>query len=161
VPGETRDKLLEPFISAACVTLREMAGTEVLAGSAHETRLENSLTDISAVLRLTSATDGFLVLSFPECTAYAVARRVLDGVTTELDESMIRDCVGEIANVVAGQAKALLAETPFHFAFSMPKVVVGPDPELRPKQGQDCFVVTLTSDVGEFAMQLAVTLDRR
>jgi chemotaxis protein CheX len=161
LPDETRDKLLEHFISAACATLREMAGTEVVARSVHETTLDNSLTDISAALRLISSTDGFLVLSFPERTAHAIARRVLDGVTTELDESMIWDCVGEIANVVAGQAKALLAETPFHFAFSMPKVVVGPNPELQPKQGQNCFVITLTCDVGEFAMQLAVALDRR
>jgi chemotaxis protein CheX len=160
-PDATRETLLEPFISAVCVTLREMAGTEVVARSVHETALNNSLTDISAAVHLTSTTDGFLVVSFPERSAYAVARRVLDGVTTELDESMIRDCVGEIANVVAGQAKALLAETPFHFVFSMPKVVVGPDPELQPKQGLECFVVTLTSDVGEFAVQLAVALERR
>jgi chemotaxis protein CheX len=159
VPDDARDKLLEPFILAACVTLREMAGTEVVVRSAQETTLDISLDDISAALRLASARDGLLVLRFPRRTADAIARRVLDGVTTELDESMIRDCVGEIANVVAGQAKAMLAETPFHFAFSMPKVVVGPHPELRPKQGQDCFVVALTSDVGEFALQLAVALD--
>jgi len=137
-----------------------MAGTEVVARSVDETTLDSSLDDISAALSLTSATDGFLVLRFPRRTADAIARRVLDGVTTELDERMTRDCVGEIANVVAGQAKAMLAETPFHFAFSLPKVVLGPDPELRPKEGHDCFVVTLTSDVGEFVMQLAVALDQ-
>jgi hypothetical protein len=51
----------------------------------------------------------------------------------------------------------LLASTSCRFVFSLPKVVAGEGPNLRPEQGQDCLVVTLSSDLGEFAMQLFLT----
>ena len=157
VAGEIRDTLLEPFITATCVALGEMASTEVVVRAVYQKTVPHALGDIAAVLELLSAREGFLVLSFPERTAAALAGRILAGVAEEVDADLIRDCVGEIANVVAGQAKALLAGTPYRFAFSLPKVVVG-GPEFRPKQGQDCLVVAFNSDLGEFAMQLVLEL---
>jgi CheY-specific phosphatase CheX len=99
--------------------------------------------------------EGALVLSFPQTTAAALARRILAGVTTEVDESLIRDCVGEIASVVTGQAKALIAERPFRFGFSLPQVVVNAE-EFQPQQGSDSLVVEFNCDQGEFALQLFV-----
>jgi chemotaxis protein CheX len=157
VVGEVRDKLLEPFITAACTALGEMAGTEVIARAVYRKTLPPALGDIAAVVELLSAREGFLVLSFPKQTAAALAGRILAGVTKEVDEDLICDCMGEIANVVAGQAKALLADTPYRFTFSLPKVVVG-GREFDPKQGQDYLVVVFSSDLGEFAMQLVLEL---
>ena len=78
---------------------------------------------------------------------------MLADVTTELDEQLIRDCVGEIGNVVSGQAKALLAGTPFAFTFSLPEVVVGAN-HFQPASGQECLVVAFNSDQGEFSLRL-------
>ena len=84
------------------------------------------LGDIAAVLTLTSA-PGAMVLGFPEQTASALAGRILSGVTAVIDGQLIRDCVGEIANVIVGQAKAMLAGTSYHFAFSVPNVTAACD----------------------------------
>jgi chemotaxis protein CheX len=148
------EEVLQPFISAASVTLHEMAGVETIGRSARQS-LDELQDDISAVVRIISATAGSLILTFPYRTASAIARRVLDGVATEPDDGMIRDCMGEIANVVAGQAKAMLAETPFHFAFSMPKVFVGHHAESWPNQERP-FVAVLTSDLGDFSLRLTL-----
>ncbi len=157
VVGELRAKLLEPFIAATCAALGEMAGTEVVVRAVYQKTMHHALGDIAAVFRLRSATEGSLVLSFPQRTAAALAGRILAGVTQEVDENLIRDCAGEIANVVAGQAKALLAETPYRFAFFMPQVVIDAK-EFRPPQGLDCLVVAFRSDPGEFALQLFLKL---
>jgi chemotaxis protein CheX len=157
VVGEVRDKLLEPFITAVCVALGEMAGTEVVVRAVYRKTIHHASGDIAAVLELMSATEGPLVLSFPERTAAALAGRALAGAAEEVDENLTRDCVGEIANVVAGQAKAMLANTPYHFAFTTPKIVVGAD-EFRLPHGLDCLVVAFSSDQGEFALQLFLKL---
>jgi CheY-specific phosphatase CheX len=60
--------------------------------------------------------------------------------------------VGEIANVIAGQAKAILADTPYRFTFTVPEVVAAR--EFRPPQSLDCLVVAFRSDQGDFALQL-------
>jgi CheY-specific phosphatase CheX len=65
----------------------------------------------TVVLGIKPATEGLLVLSFPDRTAAAITERVLADAKEEIDETLVRDCVGEIANVIAGQAKTLLAGT--------------------------------------------------
>jgi chemotaxis protein CheX len=153
VVGEIRDQLVEPFITATRSALGEMAGTEVVVRTVYQKALRHTLGDIAAVLGLQAATEGFLVLGFPRRTAADLAGRILAGVTQEVDENLIRDCVGEIANVVAGQAKAILAGTPYRFTFSLPEVVVGAK-ELRPSPSLVCLVVAFSSDLGEFDLQL-------
>jgi chemotaxis protein CheX len=153
VVGEIRDMLLEPFIAATRTALGEMAGTEVAVQAVFQTSRHRALGDLAVVVGLRAATEGSLVLSFPQRTAAALAGRILAGVTQEVDENLIRDCVGEIANVVAGQAKAMLAGGPYRVASSMPQVVVDAN-ECPPQQGLDCLVVVFSSDEGEFALQL-------
>jgi chemotaxis protein CheX len=153
VVEDIRDQLVEPFIESTRAALGEMAGTELVVRAVYQKAIQYTLGDLATVLRLQSATEEFLVLGFPEQTAAALARRILAGVTEEVDASLIRDCMGEIANVVAGQAKAKLADTPYHFTFSLPEVVVGAK-DLRPQQGLDCLVIAFNSDLGEFVLQL-------
>ncbi len=61
--------------------------------------------------------------------------------------------MGEITNVIAGQAKALLHGTPHHFSFS-PPVVTGPSAGLKLPENMDSLVLAFDSDVGGCALQL-------
>ena len=130
VSKEIRDGILEPFIAATFAALGEIPAAELVVKTVYRA-VHCSRGDISALLTLTSANQGTIVLSFPQRTAAALAREILAGVTEVIDDNLIRDCVGEIANVVAGQAKAMLAGTPYQFTFSVPTIVVGTD-EFRP-----------------------------
>ena len=87
----------------------------------------------------------------------ALAERLLAGTRQELDDSIIRDCVGEIANVIAGQLKALLASTRCSFTMSLPQTVgaSGPHP-MSPSS--ECLVVLFSSELGEFSIQFAVEI---
>jgi chemotaxis protein CheX len=154
VAEEIRDNLREAFVAAVCAALSEMAGVEVVVREVFPKAPDDPSAGISAVLEFQSALTGPLILTFPEPTASTLASRILTGVTGEVDASLIRDCVGEIANVVAGQAKAMLAGTAFHFTFAVPKVVVGGDPELQPKPGQECLGLSFESVLGGFTLRL-------
>jgi chemotaxis protein CheX len=154
VAGEIRDNLREAFVAAVGAALSEMAGAEAVVREVFPKAPDEPLGGISAVLELQSTRTGSLVLTFPDPTASALASRILTGVTGVVDAGLIRDCVGEIANVVAGQAKAMLAGTAFHFTFAVPKVVVGDGPELRPKQGQECLGISFASVLGGFTLRL-------
>ena len=156
VVGAVRDKLLEPLIEAARAALSEMAGVEPVVHAVYQKSMHHALGDIAAVIGLVSpAGEASLVVSFPHRTARALAQRILAHVTQDVGEDLIRDCVGEIANVVAGQAKALLAEHPVRFEFRLPQIVVNAA-EFQPPKGLDCLVVVFDCDQGEFALQLFV-----
>jgi chemotaxis protein CheX len=154
VAEEIRDNLREAFVAAVGAALSEMAGVEAVVREVLPKTPDAPLGGILAVLELQSALAGPLVLAFPEATASSLASRVLTGVTGEVDASLVRDCVGEIANVVAGQAKAMLAGTAFHFTFAIPKVVMDEAPVLRPVQGRDCLGISFDSELGGFTLHL-------
>jgi CheY-specific phosphatase CheX len=93
---------------------------------------------------------GYLVLSCPTAVAAELARRVLGDASATLDAAMIRDCVGEIANVIAGQAKTRLYGTPHHFNLTPPTF----GGEIPPSANAERWVLSFSSDVGEFAVHV-------
>jgi chemotaxis protein CheX len=153
VPRTLKQELLEPFIDAVTLTFSEMAGAEVSAQGVYQKGGGTTLGEVSAVLRL-AGTDGTLVLGFPRTTALALTERILASLPEAADENMQNDCVGEIANVVAGQAKALLAATPYHFYFSTPTVLTGLRQDISPRADRKCLIVVFGSELGDFALQL-------
>lgn len=153
VSVEIREKLVEPFITATRTALGEMANTEVVVLAVCQISSHPALKDISIAIRLTSATEAWLVLSFPERTAVTLSSRILAGVPADMDQQLLGDCVAEIGNVVAGQAKALLAGTPFQFVFSLPRLIIGVN-DFGHLAGLNCLVVAFDCNAGDFALRL-------
>lgn len=156
ISDELRQQLLEPFIAAAQLALGEMTGTEVVARTVYRTGRSGLLADLAAVLPVASPTVAALVLHFSGQVATALAGRILAEVIAEPDEAMTRDCLGELANVVAGQAKALLLGTPYHFTLSTPTVVAADQPEAFPLPQAESLVAVLDSAAGEFVLQICL-----
>jgi chemotaxis protein CheX len=156
---EVRAQLLEPFLTAVSSVLAEMAGCGVAVQAVYRQARSRTRGELSAVLRLHFTTAAALVLSCPRPTARALAERVLAGTVERLDDALIGDCLGELGNVIAGQAKALLAGTPHHFTFATPTLVTGAGQEVGVRAGQGCFVLAFHSDVGAFALQLCADLE--
>lgn len=158
VGAATQHEVLDPFIEAVSMTLREMVGVDVAVQAVFEKSAHQTVGDVSALLTLAFPAEGRLVLSFPAPTAAALARRVLADVVDEPDPAMVNDCMGELTNVIAGQAKALLLGTRYHFTLSTPTVLTGAGREIRHPEGAHCLVVTFASDVGDFALELSLYL---
>lgn len=112
---------IEAFSNAVAVALAEMAGVEMVLLEWSEISGPHEVEGISAILTPTLSSDGMLFLSMSESAAAALAGRILAAADIhEPDTTMIRDCIGEVANIVAGQAKTNLYGTPWHFSFSAP-----------------------------------------
>jgi CheY-specific phosphatase CheX len=143
------NELLEALSAAVPFALHEMAGVEVVVHSTAPESAPGGSTEVSAQIRLATGAGAWrLVLSFPQPTAAVLAGRILAGTGTEGAADMVRDCAGEMANVVAGQAKALLLGSPFHFTLSTPTVSVGSWPVC------EGWVIRFESDAGAFAAHL-------
>lgn len=112
------DALAEAIRTAA----GEMAGVPVVAGTMSAEPRDRWTGAIAVAIDLQSARFSRLDFLFPEPTATALATRILVEAPIEVSADLVRDCLCEFANVVAGQAKSLLAETPLAFTFSLPRV---------------------------------------
>lgn len=137
------EDLFAALTEAVATALRELAMVECAAID------RAAEADLFAVLPVTTAAgEGAFVLALPEETALALARRVFAEAGIEPDAAVVRDCAGEIVNVVCGQAKTLLGGTPYHFTLSTPRVETGAPAAER------AFVIAFGSDAGPFALRV-------
>ena len=80
----TGDELIGPFAEAVAIALREMAGVEAVVRGAAPAAEADGFSDVSAVLRLSTGGEGYMVLSLPSATAAALATRILADVEAQL-----------------------------------------------------------------------------
>lgn len=149
-----REQFVEPFVAAIRLALAEMATVAVAVRAVYQTRGTPAPRDFAAVVELRSTTPRLLVLAFPARTARDLTGRILRDVKEADHERLIGDCVGEIANVVAGHAKTALSGTRYQFSCALPKVVAGPLNLPARGHGGSELVAILDCDAGEIDLRI-------
>jgi CheY-specific phosphatase CheX len=154
VPADLNEQLLAPFVTAVETALREVALTDSAVSRAYRVRSHGHCSALVVMIDLDSAAEGCLALGVAPVTAAALARRVLSETLANPDEALVRDCIGEIANVAAGEAKALLHGTPYRFRFGTPRFAAGGDAVVGGLE--DRLIAVMATDVGEVIVELFV-----
>jgi CheY-specific phosphatase CheX len=150
IPAALHEQLLAPFVEGVETALREVAGTEAALRTSYQAQSHQAGGELVVTLDLHGATAHGLVLAVGAATAAALARRVLRDTLPDPDDALIRDCLGEVANVAAGQAKALLHGTPHAFTFGTPRS------QLPDADGKATLVAVFATDVGEVVVRVIV-----
>jgi len=109
--------------------------------------------DISGVIGLSGEAQGSISLSFSQETASMFVRKMLGGVATISEEDLI-DGVGEIVNIIAGNAKVHL--TKFNLSISLPNVIIGHNHTLAGQNGLPTIVVPFTAENCNFIMEVSL-----
>ncbi len=97
-----------------------------------------------------------LVFSTPIAEKFFRSMMMMDD-TSPVNESEMKDAVGELANMVAGGAKARLQQNGMDFVISLPTVVTGKDHSLESPAGCTTMVVPITLFDGKFDMEFAMS----
>jgi chemotaxis protein CheX len=160
--AETAEKsgadLATLFIEAVTGSIGEMTHIEPVIRKVDRTEFDKTLGDVWALVGDLPRSPGCLALSLPMKTARGMAERVFAGVREPIDDGMVLDCIGELANILAGQVKSLLANSPYHFSISLPKVMLTHDLQVQDRLGRSCLRMTFDSEVGEFALQIVADI---
>lgn len=151
-------EVLNPFIQATLEVFRAMTQMEPRRGTPRLKGREDVSYDVSGVVGLTGNVQGFVVLSFRQSAALYVVSAFLGEEVQALDDG-VRDAVGELANMVAGGAKRVLAEAGYDLRISIPSVIVGPNHTISRPTGIPCFEVPFETDAGPFSVELCLTLE--
>jgi CheY-specific phosphatase CheX len=154
IAADLDKQLVAAFVEAVGTALRELATTDAVERAAYQVRSGRCRGDLVAMLDLRSGMARRLALGFATSTAAELARRVLSETAPKPDGALVRDCIGEIANVTAGQAKALLHGTPNALTFSTPRTV--PAGELPGGGIERSLVAVMATDVGAVFLHLLV-----
>jgi chemotaxis protein CheX len=118
------EQYIQPFIEVSKNTFKNFVGAELSVGRPYF--LQNSAVneeDISAIIGLSGEARGAVVIGMKD----ALAIKLTDILTGEkhgaVDDEVI-DAIGEIVNIIAGNAKKGLEES-FRLIISLPSIVKG------------------------------------
>lgn len=146
-------RYVNPFLTAASNVMDIMAGVKILRGAPFVRDKFQALADISGIIGFAGDVQGAVVLSFPLELAEVVYQK-MTGETPTADLQLVSDAVGELANMVAGGAKAPLSNFGVNMHISIPTVVAGMNHAVSVKSTGPCLVVPFTIEGKTFWMQI-------
>jgi chemotaxis protein CheX len=149
-----RVEFINPFITSLCNAFRTMLDCDV---EREPITLKDSHVPkypVSGVVGLSGNAVGTVVLSLSESVALKAASVMLMAEATSLDADVI-DAVGELANMVAGAAKAELEE--YHLMVSLPNVITGANHEVRFPSNVRPICVPFKTEWGPLALEVGFT----
>ena len=146
-----RVEYINPFIRSLDHTFATMLGCQVRRGplALKADCVPNH--EISGVIGLSGKALGTVVLSLSRELALKAASAMLMGEVSEINGNVI-DAVGELANVVAGGAKAQLEE--YNLNTSLPSVITGRNHSVRFPSDVTPITVPFETDWGPLALEV-------
>jgi len=142
-------KLIDPFINATLNVLKTMAFTEAHTDGPYMKNEKRAKGDVSGVIGITGDYNGSLSVSFPERSILTIVSNMFGEEMTEVDDD-IRDAVGEITNMVSGQARQELDVIGVSLESAIPTVISGRDHSIKHITSYPVVALTFALDKGEF-----------
>jgi chemotaxis protein CheX len=151
-------ELINPFIVSLCHVLKMMANMDVKPGKPQIKKGNVSIKDIIAtgyIGLVGEKAKGSLAVSFPKGTILGIAMRVFDEPIDEIDEE-VEDLVGEITNIIVGNAKHPLAEKGYHFDQSIPTVIIGEDHVVYHNTRGPVLLLNFSTAAGDLVIEVCI-----
>ncbi len=155
-PLEEEMRYLTPFIDNTIDVLKKMTSTEVVFRDVYFSKDFKIFGDISGIVGLSEKSEGTVALTFYWPIAQKIIARMMQVEEGRINAEYIHDGIGELVNMISGASKRSLAETPYHFEFSLPTVVVGSGHQLGHPEATS--VAALIFDVENSAFVIQVCL---
>jgi chemotaxis protein CheX len=144
---------VNPFISSTIETFKTMMKIDVVPQKPALKQTNDPMYDISGIIGLSGSAQGSISLSFPRIVALKTVSAMI-GTEIKIVGPDITDAIGEIVNIIAGNAKQNL--TQYNLTISLPNVIVGKDHSVVAPSGTATIVVPFTSALGNFAMEVTL-----
>ena len=142
---------INPFVVSTIETFTKMLNSEAKPGKILLKTDESATYDISGVIGLSGEAQGSICLSFPKLIALKVVSALV-GAEIKIIGPEVSDAIGEIANIIAGNAKQHLTQ----YNLSLPKVIMGKDHKIASQRGIPTIIVPFESSLGNFAMEVSL-----
>ncbi|HOD32521.1 MAG: CheY-P phosphatase CheX [Acidobacteria bacterium ADurb.Bin340] len=146
---------INPFIESTLRSLEMMAS--IKAEKAGLELKEDLVTtyDISSIIGLTGETSGSIIISVPAKLACRIASNMLMEEVTALNQS-VEDAIGEIGNIVVGDARRALIQEGYQLNISVPTVVVGTGHKISRSSSVPCIGIPFTTEFGDFEVNVGL-----
>ena len=148
-------KLVNPFIDATLHVLETIASIRVRSGKPYLKKDQVARGDVTGVIGLTGEAQGTVSVSFSEKSILAIVSSMFGEEMKELNEE-IQDAVGEISNMISGQARQKLEELGRSLKAAIPTVIMGKGHSIAHITNQPIIAIPFDTDNGEFTIEVCL-----
>lgn len=110
--------------------------------------------DVSGIIGMSGDITGNVVISFPIATAERIVS-LFTGADVKSDNPDFSDAIGELANMISGNAKGMFAGTR-RVTISCPSVVIGGGHIITRPKDIPCIEIPATTDCGNLVLEIAI-----
>ena len=146
-------RFINPFIEAIQKVFKTMLSVDTIIGKPFLKENDCQDTEVSALIGLSGDAVGSIVLCFPQSTAIGIASG-LAGEKLTVDHPDFGDALGEMVNMVAGQAKSKFEG--LSCSISLPQVLSGSELKVLRSSQETTLVLPCDSTLGKFRVEVTM-----
>jgi chemotaxis protein CheX len=146
-------RFINPFLASSMNLFKDYLNIGIKNLTPHLLKDPQNLQEVSGIIGLAGETTGAVVLSFSRETAIAVVSRFSNKPYGALTNDVL-DGVGELVNIIAGNAKRDLEE--FRIQISLPGVIVGSSYKIHWPDGIPVIAIPFECELGPFSVNVSL-----
>lgn len=152
-------RIINPFLEAAIHVLKTMSGVDASPGRPFLKKDSQAMGDVSAIIGISGDARGSMALTFTLSCIKEVVSRLLKITVHEIDDD-VKDAVGELTNMICGDARRRLGEEGFSLQAGIPTIVTGKDHSIRHINEGPHLGVPFETPYGGFVVEVAFSQDK-
>lgn len=141
---------INPFLNATKKVFKVQCFMDIQPEKPYLKKMTDPLLmgDVSGIISINSETfTGTLAISISEPIFIKIVSNMLGDTVTKIEEKNV-DLVGELSNMILGQAKLELISLGYHIQSALPSCVWGKDHKVKHFGGGQCIVLPFKTDAG-------------
>ncbi len=146
-------KLINPFINATLNVLETMAFVKVQSAKPYLKKDDIAKGDVTGVIGLTGEINGTISVTFDEGSILKIVSNMFGEEVTELNTEVM-DAVGELTNMISGQARRELEESGKRFEAAIPSVISGNNHQITHYTDGPKIAIPFTTEGGAFTIEV-------
>ena len=152
-----RVEFINPFIGATKRVFETMIGVTVDRGLPYLRRQGETHEGLIGVIGLTGGAIGIAAICVSNDAAINICERFVGSRPTEVDVEVI-DAVGELINMIAGNAKSQLEA--YELSISLPSIIRGREQAIEFPQQINPICIPFSSPIGNFIIQIGFSVPK-
>jgi len=150
-------KFLNPFVESVFVVLEAELNISARRGELSLTRSAYTTDEVTVLISLTGPVQGVVMYGMTEDMALKIVSRIL-GEEFEYLDDLAQSGVGELGNVITGQAAIRLSEAGYESILSPPQVILQKSAMIS-KVDFDRILVPIKTELGDIKVQIALRMN--
>ncbi len=147
-------KIINPFLEAAVNVLKTMAMMDPKPGKPFLKNDAVAIGDVSGIIGITGDAQGSMSISFSEECIKTIVTNLFGIPVNEINEE-VRDAVGELTNMICGDARRRLEANNVSLQAGTPTVVAGKNHSITHVHSGPCIAIPFETQSGNFVIEVA------